>query len=281
MNGFGRRGYGYDYGYRPRRSLAYDRQAPRESGAPPSSYDRQYDRAMPPRGGYGGLRSDGLTADQRWDSAVRRGFSDFSTGGGTYDVEYSSGRDWVADRSPTQRWGGEVGRTPQRERTGERSSTSVTAGDIMTANPEAVTVDERVREVAKLMRDMEVGIIPVLEDAEGRKLVGVVTDRDLTVRVLAAGRSGRSKVGDCVTEDVETVRRDATAEEILAVMARRQIRRVPVVDDEGALIGIVAQADLAVDYAAGDCGAGNGTSSHTLQRISAPARPNWSRRSRG
>jgi CBS domain-containing protein len=223
----------------------------------------------PPREWYGGLRSDSVPPSPPRRSVARRGLSDFSTGGGTYDTEYSSGRDWVPDRiaDASRRWDREM--EPKRV---------VTARDIMTVDPEAVTGETRVREVAKLMLELNVGIIPVIDDEDARTLIGIVTDRDLAVRVLAAGRSGRSKVSDCMTEDIESVRSEDTVHKILEVMERRQIRRVPVTDAASHLLGIVAQADLAVDYA-GLNPTREREVENTLERISQPARPQ--RRPRG
>jgi CBS domain-containing protein len=144
------------------------------------------------------------------------------------------------------------------------------ASDIMTENPECVTPDTPVSEVAMKMRDLDVGIIPVVDSHEGRRLRGVVTDRDLTIRVLAEGRTD-AKVSDCMSDDVETVNKNDSVRNVMSVMQREQIRRVPVTDREGRLVGIIAQADLATDYTNNDHGREHEVE-NTLEKISEPSR---------
>lgn len=116
---------------------------------------------------------------------------------------------------------------------------------IMTANPKCCTRATPLKDVARLMRDEDVGQIPVLEDADSRTLAGVLTDRDMIVRVLAAGTDPASvTAGDCMSSPVVTVRDDATLAACADAMASAQIRRVPVVDAAGKLCGIVSQADI-------------------------------------
>lgn len=133
------------------------------------------------------------------------------------------------------------GRLPDADR--------IRAAQIMTANPEAVTPDTTLAEAARLMRDLDVGILPVVDSDEEGRLQGVVTDRDLVVRALADGKDGSSKVRDYMTTDVETVGPSDTVHDVMNVMKRLRVRRVPVTDRQGCLVGIIAQADLAVNYA--------------------------------
>lgn len=157
-----------------------------------------------------------------------------------------------------------------RGRGGSRGDMRV--ADIMTDNPECVTPDTPVSDVAQKMRELDVGIIPVVDSQDKRRLQGVVTDRDLTIRVLAEGRNGDAKVSECMTDDVETVNKNDRVREVLQVMRREQVRRVPVTDREGRLVGIVAQADLLVDYAEGDEDREREVED-TIERISEPAEP--------
>jgi CBS domain-containing protein len=126
---------------------------------------------------------------------------------------------------------------------------NVRAADIMTGDPRAVTPRSTLADAARLMAELDVGIMPVVESAERARLVGVVTDRDLAVRGLARGKDGGAPVADCMTADVATVQPMARIREVFDLMKRERIRRVPVIDSEGLLVGIIAQADLAVHYA--------------------------------
>lgn len=117
---------------------------------------------------------------------------------------------------------------------------------VMTACPTYATTDTSLREVAQMMIDQDCGQIPVLGGASGRKPIGVVTDRDIVVRTVAKGRNPLElKAGDCMTTPCVTVKPGDTLAECCDAMEREQIRRVLVVDDDGNLCGIVAQADVA------------------------------------
>lgn len=147
-----------------------------------------------------------------------------------------------------------------------------TAGDLMTESPAAVTPDATLSEAARTMRDLNVGILPVVDGAESRRLLGVITDRDITVRAVAEGRDGTALVEQCMTRGVEACHPDDRVRDVLHVMERERVRRVPVVDHSGALVGIIAQADLAVDFAAGE-GHRELRVESAIERISEPARP--------
>ena len=116
------------------------------------------------------------------------------------------------------------------------------AKDIMTASPCTCSPNDSVQEVARTMRDHDCGAIPITD--KGR-LVGIVTDRDLTVRALASGLDGESKVADVITREPASVDVDADVSEIERVMSDQQVRRVPIVDADKRVVGIVSQADLA------------------------------------
>jgi CBS domain-containing protein len=115
--------------------------------------------------------------------------------------------------------------------------------EVMTESPRTVRGDDTVADAAKLMRDEDAGIAPVTEG--GGKLVGVVTDRDLAIRVIAEGKDPRStKVAEIASEKVYTVEPQQDLDEALSLMAQHQVRRLPVVEG-GKLVGILAQADVA------------------------------------
>ena len=115
--------------------------------------------------------------------------------------------------------------------------------DTMTEDPRSIGPSTSVVEAARLMRDEHIGSLPI---TDGDTLVGMITDRDITTRVVAeAADLGTTSVGDVQSQDLVSVEPDKDLEEALRLMARHQIRRLPVVED-GRLVGIVAQADIAL-----------------------------------
>jgi CBS domain-containing protein len=117
--------------------------------------------------------------------------------------------------------------------------------EIMTANPIACCADDPIVRVADTMRKEDIGSLPVVDSGD-QHLVGMVTDRDIVVKVVAAGGDIRSAtVKDAMTGNPVSVREDDDVNEAVQVMSRRQIRRLPVVDANGKLTGIVSQADIA------------------------------------
>jgi CBS domain-containing protein len=122
--------------------------------------------------------------------------------------------------------------------------------DIMTPNPVCCTPDSTARETATLMRDNDCGSIPVVENREANRLVGMVTDRDLAVRGYAAGKGPETRVRELMTEAPITSAPEDEVEIVREVMVAQQVRRVPVVDNDGAVVGIVAQADIALEEGA-------------------------------
>jgi CBS domain-containing protein len=118
-----------------------------------------------------------------------------------------------------------------------------TIRDLMTSNPTTIEPDRTVVDAAKLMRDEDAGLIPVVE---GQKLIATITDRDITIRVVAEGKDATStNVRDVASTRLVTVDPDQNLEEALQLMAKNQVRRLPVVEEDGRLVGIVAQADVA------------------------------------
>jgi CBS domain-containing protein len=119
--------------------------------------------------------------------------------------------------------------------------------EIMSASPACCTADDTVQKVAKMMCDLNVGAIPVVVDHQSLSLVGMITDRDLCCRVLAHGLDAKStKIQEFVTYNPAICRDAENVENCERLMQEHQVRRIPVVDKENHVIGIVAQADLAL-----------------------------------
>jgi CBS domain-containing protein len=116
--------------------------------------------------------------------------------------------------------------------------------EIMTSNVKTATRDMPLREVAAIMRDGDMGSIPVVEDG---RLVGIVTDRDIVVRTIADGKDASTPVREAMTTEIFSVKPDDFVFEAIRLMGDKQVRRIPVVDDTGALAGIIAMADIALE----------------------------------
>ena len=114
--------------------------------------------------------------------------------------------------------------------------------DTMTNQPTSIDVSQSVGDAARVMRDEDIGSLPVTD--QGR-LIGVITDRDIAVRVVAEGRADSATVADALSRNPVTVTPEHDLDDALKLMARHQVRRLPVVEDER-LVGIVAQADVAL-----------------------------------
>ena len=131
-------------------------------------------------------------------------------------------------------------------------------GEVMTRDPCTVTSDTSAAEAARLMRDEDVGSLPVVE---GRRLVATVTDRDIVVRVVAESRSVETAVGEIASRELVTIDPQQTVDEAMRLMAEHQVRRLPVCEEDGRLVGIISQADVVVHAADERAGA-------TVERIS-------------
>jgi CBS domain-containing protein len=135
----------------------------------------------------------------------------------------------------------------------------------MTKRVEVVRPDATIEEAAQKMKDIDVGSLPV---CDGRKLQGMVTDRDVAIRAVAEGRDPRqTKVKDIMTADIVYGRTGQDVKEIAETMAAHQIRRLPIVNDDNDLVGIVALGDLAVD------GGSDKMSGDVLSDVSMPSKP--------
>jgi CBS domain-containing protein len=124
-----------------------------------------------------------------------------------------------------------------------------TIQDVMTRNVKSISPEDTVRRAAELMKELDVGAVPVVD---GAKLVGMLTDRDITIRSTAAGQDpSKTRAGDVMSTDVRTCFATQTVEEVLAEMGDVQIRRVVVVDQAShSLVGIVSLGDMATKHAA-------------------------------
>jgi len=118
----------------------------------------------------------------------------------------------------------------------------MTVGDLMTTYPETLGPDDTIQKAAKMMRDHDYGIIPILDGDES--LVGVVTDRDIVIQAVASGHGPETALRECMTVQPDTIPRDLPVAQALHLMNTRQIRRVPVVES-GRLIGMLSVGDIA------------------------------------
>lgn len=122
--------------------------------------------------------------------------------------------------------------------------------DVMTPSPVCCVPDDAVMDVARMMRAQDIGSIPVVADHDTQRLVGMVTDRDLAVRVIAEGRDPReTAVRDVMSMQPVTCQATDVYQQALQIMGEHQVRRIPVVDHQGRLAGIIAQADVATRLA--------------------------------
>jgi CBS domain-containing protein len=117
-----------------------------------------------------------------------------------------------------------------------------TIRDAMTSNPTTVEPSTTAQEAARKMKSEDVGSLPIVEND---RLVGVVTDRDLAIRVLAEGKGGETPVSQVASKDVVTVDPQQSLDEAARLMAEHQVRRLPVCEEDGKLVGVLAQADVA------------------------------------
>jgi|SRR5215469_11335718 len=124
-----------------------------------------------------------------------------------------------------------------------------TCGSVMTRNPVYCVPTDSAIHAAQLMRDHDVGPVPVVESHESQKVVGIVTDRDLALKIVAAGRDGSTTLQEVMTRAPAICRATDTVQSALDEMTDNQVRRVPVVDNEDRLVGIISQADVATRVA--------------------------------
>lgn len=136
--------------------------------------------------------------------------------------------------------------------------------DIMTRDVECATPDMPLRSVAERLKSLDIGSMPV---CEGRRVVGIITDRDITIRAVAAGKDAeRTTAADVMSKDVIACRANDSVDQAQKIMHDRQIRRLPIVDDQGDLVGYLAMAKIARTEPEGESG-------RVLKGISEPQPP--------
>ncbi len=132
--------------------------------------------------------------------------------------------------------------------------------DVMTANPTCVRESDTLQDVARIMKDQDTGVVPVLD---GKKIIGMVTDRDIVVRGLAEGKNlENARVTDVMTTSIRSVREDSSVDDALALMTSAEIRRVPVVNGQDEIVGILSLGDIASE------GNQDGKVGSTVEKIS-------------
>jgi CBS domain-containing protein len=118
--------------------------------------------------------------------------------------------------------------------------------ELMTKNPVVAVASDTVEKVARLMKAEDIGPVPIVQDKSSKKLIGIVTDRDLALKVVAEGRDPRStRVEEVMTRDPVACREGDDLKKALDAMSKHQVRRIPVVDNNNEIVGIIAQADVA------------------------------------
>jgi len=121
-----------------------------------------------------------------------------------------------------------------------------TCHEVMTKDPVCCLPNDSALKAAELMKNGNIGSIPVIENDETKKLIGIVTDRDLTLKIVALGRNSKTrKVESVMTRDVVTCHPEDDLQKALDSMSKHQLRRLPVVDNDNRILGIISQADIA------------------------------------
>jgi CBS domain-containing protein len=121
--------------------------------------------------------------------------------------------------------------------------------EVMTKNPVCCLPGDMAVKAAELMRNDHIGSIPVIENGQTKKLVGILTDRDLTLKIVAEGLDAKStKVETVMTRKVVTCSAEDDLQKAVDAMSKYQLRRIPIVDDDNKILGIIAQADVAIHF---------------------------------
>ncbi|HEU4748828.1 MAG TPA: CBS domain-containing protein [Gemmatimonadaceae bacterium] len=121
------------------------------------------------------------------------------------------------------------------------------AKEIMSRDPQCCTPGDTLQSAARMMADFDCGSLPVVESADRKELIGVLTDRDIAIRGVAKGKTPDSKVNDVMTPAPASCSPEDDVDEVERIMVEQQVRRVPVVDADRRVVGMIAQADLARD----------------------------------
>jgi CBS domain-containing protein len=118
--------------------------------------------------------------------------------------------------------------------------------DVMTEKVVFCYPEDKVAKAAKKMKKADIGSLPIVDNKENKKLTGIVTDRDLALKVIGKGRNPKStKIKKVMTKDVVTCRTTDEVQKVMNLMAEHQLRRIPVVDKDNRVVGVIAQADMA------------------------------------
>jgi CBS domain-containing protein len=128
----------------------------------------------------------------------------------------------------------------------ETAQSRIKCREIMTSNVSVGTVEMTLQDVAKLMKDKDIGVLPIVESGTN-KLLGIVTDRDIVVRAIADAKESSTKVSEVMSTELFTAKPDDFAFNAIRTMGEKQVRRVPIVNDDGILQGIVSMADVALE----------------------------------
>jgi CBS domain-containing protein len=140
--------------------------------------------------------------------------------------------------------------------------------ELMTKNPACVTPADTARDAARAMEENDCGALPVVESENEKRLIGMITDRDIAIRGVAKGKGPDTLVRDLMTDGPDAARIGDDMKTVKQIMTRNQVRRVPIIDADNRLVGIIAQADLARnDEAASDERVGE-----VVEKISKPSR---------
>jgi CBS domain-containing protein len=142
------------------------------------------------------------------------------------------------------------------------------AHNLMTADPYCCSADDSIRDVARAMREHDCGSLPVVES---ERVVGIVTDRDLALRAVAEGRDESTRVREVMTASPHCCSEDDDVKTIEKVMADTQVRRVPIVNADRRIIGIISQADIARAATDSQTNVSGAEVARTVSRISEPA----------
>jgi len=152
------------------------------------------------------------------------------------------------------------------------------ARDIMTRDPQCCQREDTARRAAEVMRDCDCGVLPVVDEA--RRVIGIVTDRDLAIRGIAAGKGPDTRLADLMTPMPKSCSADDDLRDVERKMAELQVRRIPIVDAGGRCLGIISQADIA--RAAGRDNSVSGEEiALVIEQISEPAHRNRARGDEG
>ncbi len=221
--------------YRPWDRGGYGGEEPRHMQGPRMDPYRDERSRFHEGGQRGGERRHMMDERMRMGDRMREGSQTYTAG--------ATGRTGMGSRMGmgTGTGMGTGGRRWQRE--------PLTAREIMTRNIKTVRRESSLREVAQLMKDEDCGVVPIVD--ERGSLVGIVTDRDLVIRAFTGGKSpDQLRAGDVMTDDVECVHPEESIHSVIEMMGRRQIRRVPVVERDDRVIGIISMGDIAnrADY---------------------------------